>query len=674
MNQKTLEPQPGKQMMAAECGADVMFYGGSAYSGKTFFTLMDSVGQVKDPKYTGIIFRRVSTSIETPGGMWDTAETVYKCANIRANMNRSKLKATFPSGAVIKFSHLENEKDKFKHHGGQYAYIDFDELTEFTKTQFMYLMTRNRGRDGYKGRCYVRAQTNPDADSWVRDIIDWWIGQDGYPIEERCGIVRWFTIEDEEWTWVEKDWRRTLPDGTEIRPRSFTFIGATIADNQIGRKENPDYESNLYAQDRVTQERLLRGNWNVTFTSGMIDPTLFKEIEMRELPKGIRMCRYYDMASTKSEEKESSEPASTAGALTGMYQGDFYIIDMLDWMETPGTVMKYMKSTADLDGHDVVISWEEEKGSSGRYVSDNLHKTVFKGYECHPDPVSGDKVSRVKPWLSLLQNGHCYIVKGDWNRRFKAQCGSFPLKKKDEVDAVSGGYKVLTTTERVWPKYQSKHLKEINIDWKTKKKDEVILIIHLVGNGKYEVWGNCYLWHRMQKRLYVYAEIVHKNVVLEELAADIKEKSQVPIHSIDPDIVKVSKVFINEELDNSGNNLRKVLRKYDIRPQINRKYNDIGSVPVVNSLFNCDMIYVDKNCIETDRQYREWDKDAGRPTEGFPLCRALCGVVTELKDKRELTGPEELPSYSKERNYVRERLKEGKEVKPNHKDEWSYLV
>ena len=42
----------------------------------------------------------------------------------------------------------------------------------------------------------MRATCNPDPDSFVRRLIDWWIGPDGYPIKERSGVIRWF-VRDE---------------------------------------------------------------------------------------------------------------------------------------------------------------------------------------------------------------------------------------------------------------------------------------------------------------------------------------------------------------------------------------------------------------------------------------------------------------------------------------------
>ena len=54
-------------------------------------------------------------------------------------------------------------------------------------------MGRNRSTSGIKPR--IRATTNPDPDSWVARFIDWWIDEDGFPIPERSGKLRYFMLD-----------------------------------------------------------------------------------------------------------------------------------------------------------------------------------------------------------------------------------------------------------------------------------------------------------------------------------------------------------------------------------------------------------------------------------------------------------------------------------------------
>src|SRR5690606_25652328 len=98
--------------------------------------------------------------------------------------NSQHLSWHFPSGALIKFSHLEHEQDIYNHQGGQYCLIIFDELTHFTRKQFIYLLSRNRSTCGV--RPYVRATCNPDPESFVAELIEWWIdGEEKLPNGEK---------------------------------------------------------------------------------------------------------------------------------------------------------------------------------------------------------------------------------------------------------------------------------------------------------------------------------------------------------------------------------------------------------------------------------------------------------------------------------------------------------
>ncbi|WP_325053334.1 terminase large subunit domain-containing protein [Sinorhizobium meliloti] len=67
--------------------------------------------------------------------------------------------------------------------------ICFDELTHFSASSSRYMVSRNRSMSGVGP--YTRATCNPDADSWVAELISWWIDQDtGLPIPERAGVLR----------------------------------------------------------------------------------------------------------------------------------------------------------------------------------------------------------------------------------------------------------------------------------------------------------------------------------------------------------------------------------------------------------------------------------------------------------------------------------------------------
>lgn len=288
MDVKRIKPQPGYQMMALSSPADIVIGGAAAGVGKTFSLLLDPLRYVDDEDFGAVIFRRLTTQIKAQGGLWDESNKLYPYAG--AKPNKTDLNWSFPSGAKIKFTHLEHEKNVTSWQGSQIPFIGFDELTHFSAKTFFYMLSRNRSISGVKP-C-VRATCNPDPDSWVYDLIKWWIGEDGFPIPERRGVVKYFVRDGDSMIWgssVEECLEKAAyfinplveASGVEAKHfvKSITFIAGSIYDNQLLLSKNPEYLANLAAQDEQTKLQLLEGNWKVSINPDDIyNHSEFKDI------------------------------------------------------------------------------------------------------------------------------------------------------------------------------------------------------------------------------------------------------------------------------------------------------------------------------------------------------------------------------------------------------------
>lgn len=281
------KPHP-KQKMLLDCEAEVAIYGGGAGSGKTATLLWDAAKNIEDGKYSAVILRRTFPEICNEGGLWDESQRWFPMKGGTAHQTR--LQWTFPAGSTIRFSHLQHEKNVSNWQGAQLPYIGFDEVTHFTKKQFFYLLSRLRSPYGFKPK--LRATCNPDADSWVAEMVDWWIGHDGYPIPERNGKIRYFIVLDDIVIWgnTEAELKRKYPG---CLPKSFTFIGATIQDNPSLLKADPGYMANLQAQNSVDRDRLLYGNWHVKKAESMLfDVTGVDECAIGSFARPVHNRRY----------------------------------------------------------------------------------------------------------------------------------------------------------------------------------------------------------------------------------------------------------------------------------------------------------------------------------------------------------------------------------------------
>ena len=381
MTEIKIRPQPGPQRNFLSTPADIAIYGGGAYGGKTMALLMEPLRHLNNPKFKAVIFRRTYPQITVEGGLWDEAGNLYPiCGGTPVGKEYR-----FESGATIRFAHLQHEKDRFNWQGSQVPLFAFDELTHFTKKQFEYLVF-SRGRSDCGVTPYVRATCNPEPDSFVMELIWWWIDpKSGYPIPSRSGKIRWFVRVEDQYIWADTP-NELLIKYPDLTPKSFTFIAAKITDNQIGMQQNKGYLANLQALPFVDRERLLNGNWKIRESAGMLFRRGYFEI-VDVVPAGNNRVRYWDRAATVPS-KSNPDPDWTVGVLLSRNKNGIYYIEHIERFQgTPAIVEGVIKNIASHDGHWVTIGIEQDPGSAGK--SEGLYYVnQLSGYDVHLKTVS----------------------------------------------------------------------------------------------------------------------------------------------------------------------------------------------------------------------------------------------------------------------------------------------
>lgn len=323
IQQKVIKPQQGYQTAALSSAADIVIGGGAAGAGKTFGLLIEPLRHQHVDNFGAVIFRRTYPMIRAEGGLWDASQKIY--GSIREAVARESFMEWTIGKAKLKFAHLQHEKNIYDWQGSEIPLIEFDELTHFSKKMFFYLLTRNRSTCGI--RPYVRATCNPDPDSWVAELIAWWIDQDekfpngeenpnyGFPIQERQGVIRYFMVDNDNYIWgnapeevIEKGWHvlEAMVERSGIDPREFiksiTFIGGSIYDNAELLKINPGYLANLNSQPDEIKSQLLDGNWKIKKTDRDIYPHhLFADIFTNSHVKPGTKCVTADIALEGSD-------------------------------------------------------------------------------------------------------------------------------------------------------------------------------------------------------------------------------------------------------------------------------------------------------------------------------------------------------------------------------------
>lgn len=275
--------QRGCQEKFLATNADITIFGGNRGGSKSFSLLMESLKDIKNPYYSATILRNEKDDL------LDLINTSYQLYTQFGTYNKSVNDMTwnFEKGGKLKFSYYADSFEDFKKRfqGKQYSFIGIDEITHSTYEKFKYLITCNRNAYGIRNRFY--GTCNPDPDSWVRKFIDWWIGEDGLPIPERDGVIRycfmdgdtpdsifWGDTPEEVYEQckaiIEPLWREEYKElgfnKVTMFVKSVTFIKGKLEENIALIASDPNYVANLAQQDEEQRSRDLEGNWNFKTT------------------------------------------------------------------------------------------------------------------------------------------------------------------------------------------------------------------------------------------------------------------------------------------------------------------------------------------------------------------------------------------------------------------------
>lgn len=279
------QPQP-KQTQFMQRPEYECLYGGAAGGGKSDALLIEALRQISIPNYRGIIFRDTTKQLE---GLISRSHDIYPHIQ-KCKYNANEMRWLFKSGAKIFFGYMQRDQDRFNYQGKAYDYIAFDELTHFTYTQYMYLMSRNRPM-GPGTRVYMRASANPDGKGmgWVKERFI-------TPAKPRTPITDNYQVID--------------PDGNVIElKKKRIFIPSTVFDNQELLKNDPNYLATLAALPEAERNALLYGSWDSftgqVFTEWVNDPEHYEDgrwthvINPFRIPKHWKIYRGYDFGYAK---------------------------------------------------------------------------------------------------------------------------------------------------------------------------------------------------------------------------------------------------------------------------------------------------------------------------------------------------------------------------------------
>jgi predicted phage terminase large subunit-like protein len=397
LNFINLEPTEKQEQLILSTVPEVL-YGGAAGGGKSVALLMAAAKYLHVPGYNALILRRNMSDMMLPGALLDLSHEFF--GGGPGQYQESKKQWIFPSGATITFGFLDTEADKYRYQGAGFQFIGFDELTQFTESQYLYLFTRCRKSKilGVPTRIYSTSNPGGFGHDWVKARF------------------------------------------VSSRTKDRLFIPSTFKDNP--HLDHEDYAKKLKELDPVTRRQLQNGDWDVLPSGNLFNRSKFVLVNSPPATS-FNTIRFWDFAGTTLKSSDFS-----VGVKMVYHCGQYWILDVIRVKAKPVDLEHIVSNTAHSDGRHVGILIEQEPGSAGVGLISHYARNVLPGYTVHPSKPTSNKVLRAQPFASAVDNFNVHLLRASWNKAFIEECALFPQPNvhDDQVDAASGAFEYLANS------------------------------------------------------------------------------------------------------------------------------------------------------------------------------------------------------------------------------------
>ena len=217
-----------KQKAFIDARESEVLFGGAAGGGKSYGQVVDALlFALRYPGSKQLILRR--TFAELDKSLIRTSLALYPREIY--SFNSSSHTGKFKNGSIIDFGYCAAEIDVYQYQSAEYDVIRFDELTHFTESQYVYLISRVRGANSYPKQ--VKSSTHPGG-----------IGH----------------------SWVKARFVDPSPPGESFKGEdglTRIFIPSLLSDNRFLTEGDPGYRERLLALPEREKKALLYGDWNI---------------------------------------------------------------------------------------------------------------------------------------------------------------------------------------------------------------------------------------------------------------------------------------------------------------------------------------------------------------------------------------------------------------------------
>lgn len=437
-----------------------------------------------DPNARIAFFRDTLESMKRGGQIIDTVKSVYsqiedQCrlvvggnppvGKILSGPGAGERKG---QGARIEFLPMSHESDMEKIRGSSFSLAVIEEaIPNFSQDQIEFIMSCLRSNAKRESKLVMTC--NPMESHFICSLIkDYYLDEDGYPIDGRCGNVRYFYKYLGDYYWGDSRQEvydlvtelgafsdadmQTIPLEDKLnRILSFSFVQLTAYDNPIGMKANPGYMAMLESMNAVQKARNLKGCWFAKeegkgfFNREWLRGELGQRVKsVQDIPKGCVAVRAIDKAYSECSDSSPDPDYSALSPLLLKDRDGFYWIlgnyhpritdeKVFRKSDKPclGRFRKLsgerdnlvaLQLNTDIENSDafgyqkpMLALAKDSGGGSGDYYS-TLARMAEEGIKVLKDQsisnVKGKKVADFNAFTSACQTGIVYIVEDTFDQ------------------------------------------------------------------------------------------------------------------------------------------------------------------------------------------------------------------------------------------------------------------
>lgn len=372
-------PNPGPQTEAYFTDADELFYGGQAGGGKTDL----GIGLALTAHHRSLLLRR--TNKEAEGLVVRMADILGHRNGLDGRTNSWR----FEDGKIVEIGGCQLEEDKQKRKGNPHDLIVFDEVSDFTETQYTFIIAWNRSAmEGQRCRvvCAGNPPTRPEG-LWVVKRWAAWLDP-RHPKPAKAGELRYY-LEDDDGIEREVDGPgpHTVGD-KEVIARSRTFIPAQLSDNPDLARTN--YGAVLDSLPKELRDAYRDGKFRLILEDGAFQ-TIPTQWVMEAIarwkpqpPVGVPMCAIGLDVAQGGKDNTVAAPR----------YDQWYDLKTVPGKDTPnGAKAAAFALSVRRDGAEIIVDMGGGYGGAAyEWLSNNQIRCVaYKGAKTNPHARTKDK-------------------------------------------------------------------------------------------------------------------------------------------------------------------------------------------------------------------------------------------------------------------------------------------